>query len=145
MSANLIILCNQDLYLCADIKELENKNKFSTAQYFLKLEWLFVSVRVFLYVFVHHEMCVFELENKRIDCIYGYSSQERQGLLLQTHISSLAHNKIRRKTYIYVSFCYSLFSAQAILVCHEKDLGLKKKWASVVLRCIKMTKRICDD
>ena len=36
MSANPIILCNQDLYLCADIKELENKNKFSTAQYFFE-------------------------------------------------------------------------------------------------------------
>ena len=62
MSANPIIFCIQDLYLCADIKELENKNIFFIAQYCLNL----IRVYVPMHVHVCVKLCALE---KGIVCL----------------------------------------------------------------------------
>ena len=40
---------------------------------------------------------------------------------------------------------FLLFLRTGHIGCTMKKILVRKKWASVVLRCIKMTKRICDD
>ena len=40
---------------------------------------------------------------------------------------------------------FLLFLRTGHIGCTMKKISVRKKWASVVLRCIKMTKRICDD
>jgi hypothetical protein len=115
MSANPIIFCIQDLYLCADIKELENKNIFFIAQYCLNLMRVYDCIYAYM---CEDRDCVFEYMGTRLK---GYRAYCIATNIIQAELT-LNFEEKNIHTYLYVrSFCYS-FSVQAILVCNV-DIG----------------------